>query len=211
MKELINDKTKDLENYVKSILLKVERKIYKKAIIKFQNEKGEGLSGIFAYEDEGQYYFVNCDRGDILSKRVTNDINEIIYWCLDQEIYVFTFRNAIKKGYKGKKIYKAIRKREEKIFSIVGGEILNKRNNCKTKILEHRVKVEVVKINPKIWEEESVRFYDEIKGSRDGIFAYEREGQYYLVKAERGKVYEIREAIDINEIIDWCLHIYTRY
>jgi len=89
-----NEKTIELEERVKRVLVRLDPRMLEFCSVKFQIIHERCNSGTYACEMNGQYYFAHSERGQIYDVKTTKCEQQIDFWCLECYIKDLLFFNG---------------------------------------------------------------------------------------------------------------------
>lgn len=126
----VNDKFNEVLNYLDEKELELD--------IYFVEPKTNSPQGTYSYSDGDKYHYVEKEKGKVISHRITEDIEEIIYWILNLVFRRYSFIYEQKNRIDGIDVRRTAFDKQLEIHKILGKYYYNRKKEDIDKILnEH--------------------------------------------------------------------------
>lgn len=129
-----------LEEYINEFLNKAKKQLGGDDIrvsTKFIKGSANSEQGDYAFYQNGEYHYLEAEKGIVMLKKATADIKEIAYWILDINIFRYAVDYASRNSSENKDDFRrVVFKKELEIHSVMDNDFYEKKKKSIVDILE---------------------------------------------------------------------------
>lgn len=95
------------------------------------------IEGSYAYSDQKEYHYAHTERGEVKKIRQTNDLLEMTYWVISDQVFKAALKYATKNANEKLDFRRVLFSKELEILGGLGNEYFKKRESAIKEILIH--------------------------------------------------------------------------